>query len=328
MGVDNRALSTPLFCWYPTSTMPHVIALDLGGTSLKGALVDENGTLGAREQQSTVGADRDGIVRTIVVMVKKLQGEGGDIVGVGLGMPGPLDPFSGVVHVTPNLPFNEPFPMREVLEKETGFRVLVNNDANLAALGEWWKGAAAGAKNAVLLTLGTGIGGGLIIDEKLFIGSKGFGAELGHITIANDGPPCGCGVTYGCFEALASGTAIIRAAQEEVNQKITNAKEVEELAQQGNEAARAIWDDEGKWLGIAIANYLNIFNPDVVIVGGAIAGAWPLFERRMTAEINARAFHVMVEHAKIVPAALGNDAGIVGAARMAWGTAIAINALV
>lgn len=316
--MDDRALSTPFFFCYATNTMSHVIALDLGGTSLKGALVDENGVIGTRDQQSTVGADRDGIVSAIVTMVKKLQSEGDEVTGVGLGMPGPLDPFSGVVHVTPNLPFKEPFPMREVLEKETGLRVLVNNDANLAVLGEWWKGAAVGAKNAVMLTLGTGIGGGLIIDEKLFMGSKGFGAELGHITIANDGPPCGCGAAYGCFEALASGTAIIRAAQEEISPKIANAKEVEELAQQGNEAARALWDDEGKWLGVAIANYLNIFNPDVVIVGGAIAAAWPLFERRMLEEIRARAFDVMVEHAKIAPAQLGNDAGITGAAKMVY----------
>lgn len=298
--------------------MSHVIALDLGGTSLKGALVDADGAIGAREQVSTVGQDKDKIVATIVAMVKNLQGAAGDVAGVGLGMPGPLDPFSGVVHVTPNLPFKEPFPMKDVLEKETGLRVLVNNDANLAALGEWWKGAAVGAKNVVMLTLGTGIGGGLIIDGKLFMGSNGFGAELGHITIANDGPPCGCGATYGCFEALASGTAIIRAAQEEISPKIDNAKQVEELAQQGNEAARAIWEDEGKWLGIAIANYLNIFNPDMVIVGGAIAGAWPLFERRMREEVRSRAFDVMTEHAKIAPAQLGNDAGITGAAKMVY----------
>lgn len=296
--------------------MSQVIALDLGGTSLKAALVDAEGVIAAREQASTVGQDKDQIVATIVAMVKNLQGAAGEVAGVGLGMPGLLDPFSGVVHITPNLPFKEPFPMKEVLERETGLRSFVNNDANLAALGEWWKGAAAGAKNVVILTLGTGIGGGLIIDGKLFMGSKGFGAELGHITIANDGPPCGCGAAYGCFEALASGTAIIRAAQEEINPKIENAKQVEELAQQGNEAARAIWEDEGKWLGIAIANYLNIFNPDTVIVGGAIAAAWPLFERRMMEEVRARAFRVMVDHAKIMPAKLGNDAGIVGAARM------------
>lgn len=326
--MDNRALSTPFFFCYAIYTMLQVIALDLGGTSLKGALVDENGAIGARDQQSTVGADRDGIVSAIVTMIKKLQGEGGDIAGVGLGMPGPLDPFSGVVHVTPNLPFKEPFHMREVLEKETGFRVLVNNDANLAALGEWWKGAAAGTRNAVILTLGTGIGGGLIIEEKLFMGSKGFGAELGHITIASDGPACGCGAAYGCFEALASGTAIIRAAQEEVSQKIDNAEAVAKLAQEGNEAARAIWDDEGKWLGIAIANYLNIFNPDVVIIGGAIAGAWSLFEPRMMEEIRGRAFRVMMEHAKITPAALGIDAGIAGAARMVLEAAITFNTLV
>ena len=301
--------------------MLHVIALDLGGTSLKGALVDENGAIGVREQQSTVGADRDGIVRAIVEMVKKLQAAGGEVAGVGLGMPGPLDPFSGVVHITPNLPFKEPFPMKETLEKETSLRVLVNNDANLAAFGEWLKGAAAGARNAVMLTLGTGIGGGLIIEGKLFMGSGGFGAELGHITIASDGPICGCGALYGCFEALASGTAIIRAAQEEISPKVDNAEAVAKLAQEGNEVARAIWEDEGKWLGIAIANYLNVFNPDVVIVGGAIAAAWPLFERRMMEEVNARAFAVMREHVKVVPAALGNDAGIIGAARMSWDAA-------
>lgn len=316
----DTGLCPPLFYFtrfcYATDIMPHVIALDLGGTSLKGALVDRDGAIGARDQQSTSGQDKEGIVATIVAMVKKLQNNTDAVEGVGLGMPGPLDPFSGVVHTTPNLPFKEPFPMKEVLEKETGLRVLVNNDANLAALGEWWKGAAAGVKNVVMLTLGTGIGGGLIIEGKLFIGSGGFGAELGHITIANDGPPCGCGAAYGCFEALASGTAIIRAAQEEINPKITNAKEVEDLAQQGNEAARAIWEDEGKWLGIAIANYLNIFNPDAVIVGGAIAAAWPLFERRMREEIRARAFDMMVGHATIMPAQLGNDAGITGAARM------------
>ncbi len=300
--------------------MPQIIALDLGGTSLKGAVVDDRGVISAREKEATQSKTREEIVAIIAEMVRRLTKHAPDVRGVGLGMPGPLDPFSGTVLVTPNLPFKEPFPIKEVLEKEIGLSVLMNNDANMAVLGEWWKGAAVGAHNAVMLTIGAGIGGGLILNESLYMGSRGLGAELGHVTIASDGPACGCGVPYGCFEALASGTAIVRAAQEKMGSHIENVKQVEELARKGNEVARVLWAEEGKWLGIAIANYLNIFNPDVVIVGGAIAAAWPLFEQRMREEIQARAFAVMVTHARIVPAQLGNDAGIVGAAKMVWDT--------
>ena len=207
--------------------------------------------------------------------------------------------------------------MKEVLEKETGLPVLVNNDANVAVLGEAWLGAARGAKNVVLLTLGTGIGGGLIIDGELYMGSNGFGGELGHITLDADGPACGCG-GRGCFEALASASAVIRAAQEKIDSSVVDTKRVAEFAAQGDATAQEIWNEEGRWLGIAIASYLNIFNPEYVVLGGGVAGAWPLFEKSMRAEISSRAFAVMVEHAKIVPAALGNDAGIIGAGKLVW----------
>ena len=297
--------------------MKQAIALDLGGTSLKGALVDAEGNLSAQMHESVAGQDRDQMVATIVETIKKLEGKTDDVAGVGLGMPGPLDPFNGIVLVTPNLPFKEPFPIKDVLGKETGLDVIVNNDANCAALGEAWGGAGAGAKNIVLLTLGAGIGGGLVLNGELFMGSTGLAGELGHTTVAEDGPVCGCGVR-GCFESFANAGAIVAAAQEKIDKEINDTKQVAELALEGNEDAKAIWEEEGKWLGIAVANYINIFNPEFVILGGAISGAWDLFEKRMMEEIEDRAFSMMVEDAQVVAAKLGNDAGILGAARLVF----------
>jgi len=313
----SRGLFDKIDTFRYAKDMKQVISLDLGGTSLKGALVDEKGAVGARERESTVDLNKDAMVAAMVGMIKKLQEQAkGEVAGVGVGSPGPLNPFDGVILITPNLPFKEPFLMKEVLEKEIGLKVVVNNDANMAVLGEAWKGAAAGAKNVVLLTLGTGIGGGLILNGELYMGSNGLGAELGHITIAEDGPLCGCGV-HGCFEGLASGTAIINKAREEIDKDISEVKEVAGLYKE-NEAAKKIWEEEGKWLGIAVANYINIFNPEFVILGGAISGAWSLFEKRMMEEVEDRAFSMIADKVQVTVATLGNDAGIVGAARLVF----------
>lgn len=306
---------SPLFYfsvfWYAKTTMKKVIALDLGGTSLKGAIVDEDGSIGIKQTEQTEGLDKDGVVAAVVKMIEDLAKEDKRITTVGMGMPGPLDPHSGVVLVTPNLPFKEPFPMKEYLEKQTGLDVHINNDANMAVLGEQWMGAAKGAKTVVMLTLGTGIGGGLIIDGKLFDGSRGLGAELGHVTISSDEQ------SGGNFERLASASALVKKAQEQIDPQISDALHVEDLAHEGNEMAKKIYEDEGRYLGIAIANYINIFNPEFVILGGGMAKGWDLFEETMREEVAARAFPMIAQSAQILPAELGNDAGLLGAAKLA-----------
>ena len=290
--------------------MKKVIALDLGGTSLKGAVVDEDGGIGIRMEEPTAELSKEDLVSVIVEMLKNLSEEG-DVKMVGMGMPGPLDPFSGTVLVTPNLPFKEPFEMKDVLEKETGLTVHINNDANMAVLGEQWMGAAKGASTVVMLTLGTGIGGGIIIDGKLFMGSRGLGAELGHVTISSDEE------SDGNFERLASASALIKKAQDQIDPQISDALHVEDLAHEGNEIAKKIYEDEGRYLGIAIANYINIFNPEFVILGGGMAKGWDLFEQTMRDEIKKRAFPMIADSAQILPAELGNDAGLLGAAKLA-----------
>ncbi len=293
--------------------MKKVIALDLGGTSLKGALVDEQGNITMRETAQTAGLDKDSVVSAVIKMIKSFAHEG-DVQSVGMGMPGPLDPHKGIVLVTPNLPFKEPFAMKDHLEKETGLTVSLNNDANMAVLGEQWMGAAKGAHTVVMLTLGTGIGGGLIIDGKLFSGSRGLGAELGHITISSDE------ASGGNFERLASASALVEKAQNQIDPDISDALAVEDLAHEGNEVAKKIYEDEGRYLGIAIANYINIFNPEYVILGGGMAKGWDLFEQTMREEIRKRAFPMIADSAQILQAELGNDAGLLGAAKLALDT--------
>ena len=248
-----------------------------------------------------------------------------DFLGVGVGAPGPLDRKQGIVLVAPNLGWHD-YPLKERVEHATGMRTTLENDASCATLGEWWVGAAKGAKNAIGMTIGTGIGGGLILDGKLYHGSSDVAGEIGHTTIESNGRRCACG-NYGCLEAYASGPAIAGRAREALAggelsllsgmvdgalEQITAAT-VYEAAKRGDAVAAEVVRDTARFIGIGLANLLNVFNPEVVVIAGGVTQAGEDLLAPIRAEVKRRAFKAAVDACRIVPGALGSTAGTVGA---------------
>jgi glucokinase len=249
----------------------------------------------------------------------------GDFVGVGIGSPGPLNRESGVVIVTPNLGWRD-FPLRDAVSDRVGLPATLDNDANCATLGEWWCGAARGGRHVVGLTIGTGIGGGLILNGELYHGASDAAGEVGHTSIDGTGRRCKCG-NYGCLEAYASGPAIAERATEALAgdeasllrtlvdgdlSRIT-ARTVYEAATRGDPLAREVVRETARFLGTGVANLVNIFNPDVVVLAGGVTDAGDALFEPLRAEVRRRAFRPAVEACRIVPGSLAGSAGVVGA---------------
>nr|MDA8218582.1 ROK family protein [Dehalococcoidales bacterium] len=248
------------------------------------------------------------------------------ITGIGLGAPGPLDPWRGVIRSAPNLPGWIDVPLRDRIQERVGRPVFVGNDANLAALGELYFGAARGLKHVVYMTVSTGIGGGVIVDGRLLLGRSGLAGEVGHMTIEPNGPRCGCG-NYGCLEALASGPAIARDAQARIangaRSKLTelvhgdlallDAVAVEQAAREGDELAVDVLRRAGTYVGIGVTNLLHLFDPEMVVIGGGVSRAGDFLFRPVIETVKLRAMSSYSEGIAIVPAALGDNAGLMGA---------------
>jgi glucokinase len=249
-----------------------------------------------------------------------------DFVGVGVGAPGPLDRERGIVVVAPNLGWNN-FPLRDRVMQRIGLPVTLDNDANCATVGEWWLGAARGGRNVVGMTIGTGIGGGLIINGELYHGSSDVAGEIGHTTLDVNGRHCKCG-NYGCLEAYASGPAIATRAREALVREDTasllpsmvdgvldriTAELVYDAAKKGDGLANEIVRDTARYLGAGIATLLNVINPDVVVIAGGVTRAGEALFAPLRTEVRRRAFNPAVIAARIVPAELPGTAGVVGA---------------
>jgi glucokinase len=249
-----------------------------------------------------------------------------DFIGVGVGAPGPLVRDKGIVVVAPNLGWRD-FPLRDRIGDRLNLAVTLDNDANCATVGEWWQGAAQGGTNVIGITIGTGIGGGLIIDGKLFHGASDVAGEIGHTTIDLNGRHCKCG-NYGCLEAYASGPAIAVRAREVLvreetasllpsmvggNLEAITAATVYKAASQGDAVASEIVRDTARYLGVGIANMLNILNADVVVVAGGVTAAGDALFVPLRAEVRRRAFRPAVDATRIVPGSLPGTAGVVGA---------------
>jgi glucokinase len=248
-----------------------------------------------------------------------------DFLGVGIGSPGPLDRARGLVIVTPNLGWRD-FPLRDEVSKRVNLPATLDNDANCATIGEWWCGAAKGGRNVVGLTIGTGIGGGLILDGKLYHGASDAAGEIGHTTIDSTGRRCKCG-NYGCLEAYTSGPAIAERAREVLEgdddsllpamvdgdlSRIT-AQTVFEASKRGDRVALEVVRDTAHFLGVGISNLINIFNPDTFVIAGGVTQAGDVLFDPLRAEVRRRAFRPSVEACRIVPGALPLSAGVVGA---------------
>lgn len=311
-----------------------VIGIDVGGTNFRLAVVDLHGTVQDRMHcpvESTRG--REAVVRDLIssiqTLAKRQPSAMGRLLAVGLGVPGLIRSQEGIVTESPNLPGWVDYDIRTPMEATLRVPLAIENDANCFALGEFWQGAAKDAKTLCALTLGTGVGGGIILDSKIWRGVDGMAGEVGHMIIESDGRPCKCG-SRGCLEQYASGTAIRQFALEALQGKRKThlkrwqqdpqgltAKHVFEAAREGDWVAVEVFRKMGHFLGIGLTNLINLLNIEMAVLGGKVSDAWEFFIRDTEKTVKDRAFRVPARRAKIVKTLLGDNGGIVGAAYLA-----------
>jgi glucokinase len=310
-------------------SQPEAIGVDLGGTKMLLGVLDGDSKTVWESRERSAGEGEDELVELLVREVEEARAQYGGVEAIGMGIPATIDHRKGLAIAAVNLPI-ENLPIRDLVAERTGLPTFVDNDANVAALAEHLFGAARGSENAVMLTIGTGIGGGLILGGEIYRGSTGAGAELGHMAIQMDGPGCqGNCPNRGCVEAFASGTALGReglAAAESnpasalgellADEQPVDGKAVTLAAQDGDATAIEVFDLVGGRLGVALASFANIFEPEVIVVGGGVMAAGDLLLDPARRELEARALRPM-NRTPVVAAELGEDAGMIGAAAMA-----------
>jgi len=294
----------------------HVIGVDLGGTKILAGVLDHAGRIGKRIERpsptSSTGALVDGLDATVSELLELEEAS-----ALGFGIAGTIDQNRGRVVVAPNLPLAD-FDFRDWARSRFGLPVGIDNDANAAAIAEWKMGAGRGTRYMVMLTLGTGIGGGLILDGKPYRGAVGAAAELGHIVIQHDGPPCqGVCSGRGHLESLASGTAASNAARELFGPE-ANASDLVKQAQEGNGDAVGALAELGHRLGSGMGSLVNIFNPEMIVVGGGFAAAGDLVLGPARERVQREALEPARDLVRVVPAMLGAEAGLVGAGLVAF----------
>ena len=314
-----------------TKTSELVFAADLGGTHLRVATVDRNGKIYCRKMQPTPQAEKPNeIVRELINAAHAFQPtapeEGGGISAVSVVVPGTVNVAEGVVVKAPNVPCLDGFRLAAALESELEWPVILENDANAAAIGELWQGAGQGYRTLICVTLGTGVGGGIILDGKLWRGVDGSAGEIGHIGVDPfAGVPCTCG-SRGCLEVYASATAIVRMTREARprypnsmlhNTEVLTSEKVYQAGREGDELAIEVFRRMGVYLGIGLASLINVLNPEIVVIGGGLSNGWDLFGKHMHQQVLERAFPIPARRVKIVRAQCGDDAGLLGAARLA-----------
>jgi glucokinase len=298
----------------------YAIGLDLGGTNLRAAAIDRAGhILDRRATATNPAAGREAMLGHMVNAIAELRSSCGadGLAGIGIGVPGFILLKEGIIRNSNNLDCLEDFPIRTEIERRLGARVILENDANAAALGEKWMGAGRDVDDLVLLTLGTGVGGGIISGGRVLQGYLGMAGELGHITVFPDGNPCGCG-NRGCLEKHASATFIAGMASMLKLGEGLSAREVYDLAMNGNEKAGRIFLVMGQALGIALATLVNTFNFPLYLLSGGALAAWDLFAPPMLNEVRQRSFSFRTTATRIEKATLGNEAGLFGAACLPW----------
>lgn len=314
-----------------------VLATDLGGTNMRTALMNDRGEILAHMRKSTnadMGKDKviEKLITTLKATASKHNTPLRKIEGIGIGFPGPVDVELGVVLSPPNMKGWINVPLKDIMEEEFKMPVIIENDANAAAIGEHWMGAGKGMKNLVCITLGTGVGGGIVLNDKIWHGATGIAGEIGHTTIIRNGLKCNCG-NRGCLEAYASATGMVRMMhkallmggmdkqslsvmpvdEEKLNKD--GSKYISELAAKGNKIALSVIKEMIQILGIAIVNIVHILNPEIIVISGGVTNMGSKLFEPLREEVKKRAFEKAVEYLRIVPARLGENAGVIGAAR-------------
>jgi glucokinase len=305
-----------------------VFAVDLGGTHLRIGLVDDTGKIHKQLKRQTPKDDSfAGVVNALAGIADEWrQGDSGPIVAASIMVPGAVDASQSVVLQAPNLPSLLDPQFKSALQERLGWPVVLENDANAAAIGEMWMGAARGCRDVVSVTLGTGVGGGVVLDGKLWRGAHGSAGEIGHTTVDPfGGLKCKCGNT-GCLELFASATAIARMAREglsrfpdsTLNEGDITAEKVYTAGSAGDELALAVFQRAGKYLGVGLANLMSLIDPEIIVISGGVVNGWDLFQGAMYQEISERAFSATAQQVKIARAECGDNAGLLGAARLAF----------
>lgn len=309
--------------------MNYYVGIDLGGTNTKIGLLDEDGnilfsTIVKTESEQGLEKTVERLANILKIQVSNLNISFEDVAGVGLGVPGPVA-NGRIVKFWANFPWPVDVDLAAEFEKHLGVPVKVDNDVNVITLGEMWKGGGRGYKNVLGLAIGTGIGGGVVVNGKLVSGKNGAGGEVGHIKVERDGKLCGCG-QEGCWEAYASATGLVREAKsrltvnknnllyERTKDREVEAKDIFDAAREGDEFSLNLVDYEAEFIALGIGNLLNVLDTDVVVVGGGIALAGNILFDKINKKLRKYAMLSTLEGLKIVPAELGNDAGIYGAA--------------
>jgi glucokinase len=305
----------------------NAIGVEIGGTKIAAAVVTPEGNILSEVRYPTQAAPPNRLIETVAQAITEVK-DGFEVGGVCVAVPGRILASENKVISAPNLHEIEDIRLDEEIGRRTGLMVTVENDANAAAWGEFRFGAGRGLQHMVSITLGTGVGGGIITHGMLLRGAQGAGGELGHVTIDPTGPRCGCG-NYGCLEALASGTAIQRRAREVANERSTSAlgrlaierqvlgEDVTRLAQEEDDASISVLEETGRWLGIGLAGFVNTFNPEVIAVGGGASQAGELILESARKEVQLRASSPSRDLVEIKEATLGPESGVLGAAALA-----------
>ncbi|MCL4531154.1 MAG: ROK family protein [Chloroflexi bacterium] len=306
--------------------MGTIIAIDVGGTHLRAALYEPDNTQPIAHQRVRTNSNEPGVYERLEAVVESVWPKDGKVDAIGVASPGPLDPHAGYILKTPNITEWVNFPLAPNLSKHFNVPAFLDNDANLAALGEWKFGAGRGHHDVLYLTISTGVGGGVIIDDHLLQGYHGLATELGHTIVDPDGPLCSCGFA-GHLEAFSSGPAIVKyilaelgaGAKSELKADANlSARVVADAAIHGDALAISAYRRAGEYLGIGVANFLHSFDPSIVIFGGGVSQVGPLLFDPFNASLKKRVFHPRyLEGLKIEMAALGDDAGLLGALALA-----------
>lgn len=307
----------------------YVIGVDLGGTKISTAISTIEGNILANVVLPTKAEEGEvavlgRIVQSIDEVIVGSSTSIDEVEAIGIGSPGPLDAKKGIIITTPNLPFKD-YNLVQPLKEKYNIPVYLDNDANAAAIGEYMFGAGKGKESIVYFTVSTGVGGGAVLDGKVYRGHTSNALEIGHTTVNPNGPRCNCG-NLGCLEAMSSGTAIAKKGKEAVSTNVeTSLKkydtitsyEVFKEAEAGDEVAKDIIDNALTYLGIGVANAIATFDPEMIIIGGGVSKAGDIVFDTVKKVVNKRCFKSMAESCEIVPAGLGSDAGVVGAVALA-----------
>jgi glucokinase len=309
------------------------IGVDLGGTKMRAALVNEHGRILRRLERPTLAEEGASFVmQRMLDLIRDIISDSPlqfrEIKGIGVGSAGQIDPWSGtVLSATPNLPGWGGMPLAELVRGAFGLPVCVDNDANAAAWGEKQFGAGQGVAHLICITIGTGIGGGLIVDGQLYHGATGVAGEIGHLTVNLDGPPCNCG-SFGCLEAYAAAPAIVARAQKAVRAGAETALTqvnklgditvplIAQAAAKGDPLASQIMQETGRYIGAGLAGLVNVLNPERIVIGGGVAQAGDSLLKPIERTVRARAMPIAAEVLQVVQAQLGEDAGVIGAAAL------------